>query len=181
MKRAVLVNGVPASGKSTVARSLSDATGWPLLTLDSVKESLFQELGAGDRDYNRKLSFASYISIFNLAGDFPDHTTVIFDAWFGQQSADVLRAHLLRSGTSVCLELWCTASVDVIAQRYGARVGQRNTAHPGSEYIPQLRKLVVQAKPIGVCPVITLDTSIEPNTSALLDQIRTVTGFEKSP
>ena len=59
MKRAVLVNGVTASGKSTVARALSQAKGWPLLTLDTIKEAIFEHLGTGDRDYNRLLGKAA--------------------------------------------------------------------------------------------------------------------------
>ena len=50
MKSAVLVNGVPASGKSSIARLVSGATGWPLLGLDTIKEALFAHLGMGDRD-----------------------------------------------------------------------------------------------------------------------------------
>ena len=53
MKRVVLVNGVPASGKSTVARAVSEAKGWPLLTLDTIKEAFFEHIGTGDRNYNR--------------------------------------------------------------------------------------------------------------------------------
>jgi predicted kinase len=56
MKRAVLVNGVPASGKSTVARGISVRTGWLLLILDRVKEPFFDELGIGDREF-RPLSY----------------------------------------------------------------------------------------------------------------------------
>src|SRR5206468_2486146 len=66
MKRVLLVNGVPASGKSTVAKAVSEAEGWPLLTLDTIKEAFFGHLGTGDRDYNRTLGKASYQAIFNL-------------------------------------------------------------------------------------------------------------------
>jgi len=75
MKRAVLVNGIPASGKSTVARAISKARGWPLLTLDTVKEAFFAHLGTGDRAYNRTLGKGSYQAIFATIGDFPDGMT----------------------------------------------------------------------------------------------------------
>ena len=72
MKRVALVNGVPASGKSTLARALAASTGWPVLALDTVKEALFDHLGAGDREHNRMLGRASYQAIFAAIGDFPD-------------------------------------------------------------------------------------------------------------
>ena len=74
MKRVVLVNGVPASGKSTVARTIAETNSWPLLALDTLKEALFAHLGTGDRDYNRLLGRASYQAVFALIGDFPDGT-----------------------------------------------------------------------------------------------------------
>ena len=37
-KTVVLVNGVPASGKSTIARLLSEHFTLPLLTIDGIKE-----------------------------------------------------------------------------------------------------------------------------------------------
>jgi len=71
MRRAVLVNGVPASGKSTVARLISSRRNWPLLGLDVIKEPFFAHLGVGDREYNRKLGRASYQATFDLIEGFP--------------------------------------------------------------------------------------------------------------
>ncbi len=53
MKRVILVNGLPASGKTAVSRAITARHGWPLLTLDSVKEPFFDEIGVGDRERNR--------------------------------------------------------------------------------------------------------------------------------
>lgn len=98
MKTAILVNGVPASGKSTVARQISTFLGCPLLTLDTIKEPLFEHFGTGDREHNRKLGRASYGVIFSVIGDFPDPMTIVIDAWFGFQPMEVLERHLLTAG-----------------------------------------------------------------------------------
>ena len=109
MKRAVLVNGVPASGKSTVARALSQAKGWPLLTLDTIKEAFFEHLGTGDRDYNRLLGKASHQAIFAVIKDFPDGATAVVDAWFGFQPAEVLQNEIAHAGIDWVGEIWCHA------------------------------------------------------------------------
>jgi glucokinase len=70
-KRLVMVNGVPASGKSGVAAALSQATGWPLLSLDSVKNPFLAEIGNVDRPFNRKLGRASMTAMFALLRDAP--------------------------------------------------------------------------------------------------------------
>jgi len=149
MKRVVLVNGVPASGKSSVARALAQETGWPLLTLDTVKEALFAHLGLGDREYNRKLGRASYQAMFALIGDFPPDATAIVDAWFGFQPREVLDGHLARAGVAQVVEVWAHARPDTIGARYAARVGNRSAGHLGLEYVPELVDLARRATPLG--------------------------------
>ena len=157
MKRVVLINGVPASGKSFVARALAMETGWPLLTLDTVKEALFAHLGVGDREYNRRLGRASYQAMFALIGDFPPGATIIVDAWFGFQPREVLEGHLRRAGVERVVEVWAFARAEIIGARYAARVGTRGAGHLGLEYVPELVELARRAQPLGGFPRIDVD------------------------
>ena len=159
MKRAVLVNGIPASGKSTVARTISDAKSWPLLTLDTIKEAFFAHLGTGDRDYNRLLGKASYQAIFALIHDFPDGSTVVIDAWFGFQPFEVLQGHLAHAGIGQVAEVWCHAPGDVLGERYRARLNQRHAGHLGESYVPELFELANRAKPLEAYPLFDVDTT----------------------
>ena len=159
MKAAVLVNGVPASGKSTVARAIAAATGWPVLALDTIKEALFEEIGRGDRDDNRRLGRASYRAIFALIADFPADAGVIVDAWFGFQPREVLAAHIARSGLLRIAEIWCHAPADLVGARYGERVGQRSAGHLGLDYVPELIALAQRAAPLGEFPLYRVDTT----------------------
>lgn len=159
MKRAVLVNGVPASGKSTVAHAIAGNTGWPVLALDTIKEALFVHLGSGDRAYNRRLGMASYEAIFALIAGFPAGTSVIIDAWFGFQPVEVLTGHLARAGLTAIVEIWCHAAPETIGERYTARVPVRPSGHPGTEYVAELMALARTAKPFGLFPVIDVDTT----------------------
>ncbi|MDO8983567.1 ROK family protein [Cypionkella sp.] len=158
-KRAVFVNGVPASGKSGVARALSDATGWPILALDTIKNPFLTILPPGDRLFNRTLGRASYAAIFDLIADAPANTTVIIDAWFGFQPIETLQAHINRAGLTEIAELWCHAPPEVIGSRYAARLGQRPAGHPGAQYVPELISLAAAAKPTGLAPRIEVDTT----------------------
>ena len=167
MKRIVLVNGVPASGKSTVARALSAETGWPLLTLDTVKEALFAHLGLGDREYNRKLGRASYQAMFALIGDFPPGATAIVDAWFGFQPREILDGHLARAGVRHAVEIWAHARPETVGARYAARVGERSAGHLGMEYVPELIELARRAQPLGGFARIEVDCE-QPVVSAEL-------------
>ena len=44
----VVVTGMPAAGKTTVAESLSGSLSLPLVAKDTVKEQLYESLGTGN-------------------------------------------------------------------------------------------------------------------------------------
>lgn len=166
MRQAVLVNGVPASGKSTFAARLT----WHLtahglaavpLTLDTVKEGLFAHLGTGDRAHNRMLGRASYHAIFASIAAFPDTLIPVVDAWFGFQPAEVLRAHLGRARIDRTVEVWCDVSPETAAARYRARAADRHAGHLPASYADELFDLAGRAAPMGLGPVIRVSTEAE--------------------
>jgi len=173
-KRAVLVNGIPASGKSSVSRALSQATGWPVLALDTVKNPFLKELGGADRLFNRRLGKASYEAIFALIAAAPQGTTVIVDAWFGFQPQDVLEAHLAMAGISQTIEIWCHAPGPVLAERYGARLTDRPAGHPGADYIPELIALADRARPLDRGPRLDVDTTTTLDATGLMQAVRAI-------
>jgi glucokinase len=180
MKQAVLVNGLPASGKSTVARAISHARGWPLLTLDTIKEAFFAHLGTGDREYNRKLGKGSYQAIFALTRDFPDGATVVVDAWFGFQPLDVLQDHLVRAGITQALEIWCHAPGEVLGERYRSRSEQRHSGHLGVSYVPELIELAKRAQPLGRFPLFKVETTLPLDMPAVSAWLNTELAPRKS-
>ena len=174
-KRAVLVNGVPASGKSSVARALADATGWPILTLDTIKNPFLIRMPSGDMGVNLTLGQASYDAIFDLIGDAPDGTSFIIDAWFGFQPLETLTAGIARAGLTDLAEVWCHAPPETVGKRYQARLHSRPAGHPGAEYVPELIALAAHAKPTGLGSVagpFEVDTTSQIDLNALTHWLR---------
>lgn len=158
-RRALLVNGVPASGKSRVARAMADALGWPLLSLDTVKGPFLAELPPGDRPFNRSLGRAAYAAIWDTLAESPSGTGVVIDAWFGFQPLSLLDDGLARAGVAQAAELWCEAPPEEVGRRYAARVPARGPGHPGLDYVPELVELARRAVPTGRAPVLRIDTT----------------------
>jgi predicted kinase len=65
--RLIVVTGLPAAGKTTLARELARLLGVPFIGKDIIKEPLLEALGAGDSRHSRKLSTASFLIQFALA------------------------------------------------------------------------------------------------------------------
>jgi glucokinase len=158
-KRLVLVNGVPASGKSSVARALSQETGWPVLSLDSVKNPFLEEIEGVDRPFNRKLGRASMSAMFAVFGEAPAGSTMIMDAWFGFQPREWIQGLLDGSGATDVTEIWCSADPDEIGARYASRASSRLPGHPGADYVPELIELAKRAAPLGIGRLIEIDTA----------------------
>jgi glucokinase len=171
MRGAILVNGVPASGKSSIAAALSTTFNIPLLGLDTVKEALFSELGTGDRLYNRTMGRASYAAIWALTGAFPPDSTVVVDAWFGFQPMQLLQEHLENAQVARVCEIWCHAPPEVVAQRYLDRCGERHEGHLGPEYAPELRRLAERATPMALYPLIEVDTTRTVDIKSLVARV----------
>ncbi len=168
-KRVIMVNGVPASGKSSVADAVSAATGWLVLRLDTIKDPFLRELAPVDRLFNRTLGRASYAAIFDILRDAPAGTTTIIDAWFGFQPAETLTAGLTRAGITEIAELWCHAPPETIGARYAARIGDRTPGHPGAEYVPELINLAGTAQPMAIGPLRRIDTTAPLDLQPLLN------------
>ncbi|MEP6565119.1 MAG: ROK family protein [Mesorhizobium sp.] len=158
-RRAVLVNGIPASGKSTVSRGIAERMGWPLLALDTIKNPFLEVLGGGDREFNRTLGRASYQAIWSVVGEAPAGSIFVVDAWFGFQPRQLLEDHLQKAGVVETAEIWCHAPGDVLAERYRARLDQRLPGHPGAAYIPELIELAKRAEPLRRGPLFDVDTT----------------------
>jgi len=65
--RLIVVTGLPATGKSTLANELARWLHAPLLGKDMIKEPLLDVLGAGDLAHSRLLSMASFAILFAVA------------------------------------------------------------------------------------------------------------------
>lgn len=165
MRQAILVNGVPASGKSTVSKRLvahlvnQNIAAVPL-SLDTVKEGLYAHIGIGDREHNRMLGRASYHGIFASIGAFPDLLVPVVDAWFGFQPPGVLREHLARARIEHLIEIWCAVSPATAAGRYRARAGERHPGHLPASYADELFELAGHARPIALGTVVRIDSEV---------------------
>ena len=115
----VVVTGIPASGKSTLATALSIQLGWPLISKDVVKEALYDALGTGDLEWSQRLGRAGHVVMYSLAATIPK---VILEAHFQRGVAE---PELLALNRRI-VQIYCRCPVDLAAERYRRRIDDRD-------------------------------------------------------
>jgi adenylylsulfate kinase-like enzyme len=169
----VVVSGLPASGKTTLARSLALALGLRLLDKDDILEGLFDAIGVGDAAWRTELSRPSDDVLFRAARASPSAVLVSF--WRREvvsPSAGTPTASL--SGLpGELVEVFCRCEPDVAARRFVARTrhrGHLDALANIDEIVPRFRELAEQF-PMGLGKVVAVDTTNEIDVQTVLDAL----------
>ncbi|QMV13622.1 AAA family ATPase [Vibrio spartinae] len=185
MKTVILVNGIPASGKSTTATKIADYFTCPYLSIDTIKEPFMGLHHDVDRKLNRQLGQAAYQVIWNTIAQAPDECVYVVDAWFGFRSKDELLQYVEQSDIHHVIEVWNQVSPETVVERYKQRLPYRRKGHPGAEYLPELERLAQKAQPMNIGELIWLDQDDTPSHAKLLPEISalmaTLSQVKKSP
>ncbi|WP_327253592.1 AAA family ATPase [Streptomyces sp. NBC_01244] len=165
----VILTGLPASGKSTVARGLAAELDLPVIDKDVILESLYDSLGVGDHAWRHRLSRAADDILFSLAAD--ARRAVLVNWWHRDTAPGRLRqldAHLI--------EVFCDCHTTLVAERFRTR--KRHPGHLDQNLTTEQLHARVTAwasrpGPLGLGgPVRTLDTSRPVDTGALAGELR---------
>jgi predicted kinase len=169
----LLVSGAPASGKSTLARALAQILRYPLISKDTIKESLFDSLGtrlSADLDapeLSRLLSRAAMEMLWSLASGCPQ---VILEANFRPRSDHERERFTALEGRK--LEVYCHCTLEEASRRFRERA-TRTDHHPAHSMKAMSVDLLKEyGRPVGLCPVIDVDTEGPVNPLEIAGRIR---------
>lgn len=117
----ILVSGIPAAGKSTIARLLSHKLGIPVISKDDIKEILFDHIGFTSREEKVRLGTASMDVMYYAASQMlKTNTPFILENNFENASRDGLNRLLADSDCPV-LTITLTGDYETIYRRFVER------------------------------------------------------------
>jgi predicted kinase len=161
----VLVTGLPASGKTTIARMLAAALHLPLLSRDAFKETLFDTLGWSDRGWSRRLGGASWALLYQslemlvVAG-----CACIVEANFDPERDAPRLSDLAGRHPFIPVEVHCIADGETLVERFVSRAASidRHPGHVDQTTIEEMRSMLLYGEqaPLNIgSAVLTVNTA----------------------
>ncbi len=146
----VVVSGLPATGKTTLARLLAIELSLPLISRDDIKERLFETLGWSDREWSKRLGVASWDLLYwFVEAQLAARQSCVVESNFSPEGDyERINAVVDRFGVRI-VEIHCFAAGEVLVDRYRARVasGDRHPGHVDHVTIDEYRDRLLAAVP----------------------------------
>jgi predicted kinase len=164
----VYISGKLGAGKSSLAFPLATELGYSLVTKDLIKETLHDALfipGEDELDqaWSRRLGSASMDLLWALAARAGD---MVIEANFHPHSEYELGK--LRGLGDRVVEVHCACPAEVALARYNAR--RRHEVHWLTT--ATLATMDRYDRPVGIGPLITVDTTMPVNIAAVATEVR---------
>lgn len=178
----VIVTGRPAAGKSTLAAWLGKQLAFPVISKDSIKEILFEQLGWQDREWSKMLGRASVELMYHYALTQleADKSVILENAFYPDLASPKLR-ELLEQNKADALQIICDADKDVLFRRFSQRAmsGTRHQGHVDAQSMDELKQNLEQESPVLLdikSHVVQVDTTDFKalNYESVLKQVRTI-------
>ncbi|MDQ1604330.1 MAG: hypothetical protein QOE01_2175 [Actinomycetota bacterium] len=163
----VLVSGPPASGKTTLARQLAPLLGLPLLAKDTLKESMFDSLGASDLEQSRRLGRCAVDALLALAR--VSGGAVLEAPWYPDRAGE------LADLPGRVVEVFCRVDRETARRRHAGRRDRHPGHFDGERDHHELWQSV--GEPVaGGWPVVEVDAATPIDAAALARELRRVLG-----
>jgi predicted kinase len=166
---AVLVNGLPGSGKTTVAMALAAELGWPCLSRDAIKERLAaQEPG----EASNIVGAVAMRELWRQAAGLP--AFVAESWWFRPRDLEFALDGLEVAGVDTVVEVWCDVAPELARSRFESR--ERGPVHAIlGDVDAKWAEWSAGAEPLAIAPVLRVDTTRPVDISALRAQVADLT------
>lgn len=170
-----ILSGLPASGKTTLAKRLAARLQLPLIDKDDILEGLFEGLPTITSATRNILSRKSDAVMMDMARASTGAVLVSFWQAPDGRGAGGTPSAWLRDLPGQLVEVYCACDADVAEERFRTR--SRHTGHNDAARLSTLDSQFSELSgryPLGIGRLIEVDTSLRPDIDAV---VRAITGM----
>jgi predicted kinase len=137
----IIVNGLPGTGKTTLAKRLEQDLRMPLFSRDGIYETLYDALDCESQGCPPLLAPAAFTMLYSMASTLlAAGQSMIIEGFFGRpelRSAEFM--NLQKAYGFEPFQILCSADGNVLLERFLARMGakERHTGHSDLAWIEQ--------------------------------------------
>jgi len=162
---AVIISGLPATGKTSIGKMLSEDFELPFISKDGIKELLFDSLGYKDRECSKKLGKSTYpIMYYFVESELKAQRSFIIESNFDPSFDNDIFTRFKEAYLCDFLIINCITDGQVLYRRFVERAdsGERHPGHQDhlnhEEFKESLLSGVSKTLDIGAT-IINVDTT----------------------
>jgi len=174
VKQALVITGLPASGKTTLGRQLASALGFSFLDKDDFLEQLFEQQGVGDLAWRQQLSRQSDQDFEETARR--HKSVVLVSHWRppADEGTSGTPTEWLTDAFQQIVEVFCDCPAEEAVRRFATR--SRHAGHGDGlqtdDEITSRMSSWARNLPLGIGPSIRVNTTSPADLAEVVQQLK---------
>jgi predicted kinase len=147
----ILIIGLPGTGKTILGKKLAHHLGLPLLSKDTLKEIMFDDLGWSDREWSKKIGNAAYhLMDYLIEEQLKTGNSLIIESTFSPTFDNPKFQKWQKQYNCNVIQTLCYTQGDVLLERFIKRA-KTNEVHPGhaqatTEHMGEFKEQLLKGK-----------------------------------
>lgn len=145
----ILIIGVPATGKTRLARQIATRFNIPLLVKDDIKEMIFDGLGWSNREWSIKVGRTTFTLLdYMIEQQLKAGYSIIIESPYNPKFENEKLRHWQQLYKFKAVQVLCYADGEVVLDRFIKRGNsdERHSGHLDVKHIDEFREILLKGK-----------------------------------